>query len=1005
MRAGGVMRAGEVVGGRYELSVLLGRGGMGEVWAALDRALRREVAVKLLHVASGVSPELPARFEREAVAVARISAPNVVAVYDSGAYEDLLYLVMEKLGGGTLADLIRDEAPMPSGRAVALARQVCAGLGAAHAAGVVHCDIKPHNVMLAADGVVKVVDFGLAGFTVPVLDLARSSELTPAGTPLYSAPEQFEAARGDERSDLYALGTVLFEMLSGRRPHGDLSGYAIVSAKIARPAPRLESVRPDVPAALAALVAELLERDPGRRPASAGEVGERLACLHEPQGHDLRAAARPGPRPSEPAEPADQWVPNTGAALPYPVPAPASPPAPSSSSAGTVPSPVPAQLPADVAHFTGRAGQLEALTELGAEAGRAVVITAIGGTAGIGKTALAVHWAHRVAGSFPDGQLYVNLRGFDPAAAPLEAGAAVRGFLDALGVAPERVPADPDAQAGLYRSLLAGRRMLVVLDNARDPAQVRPLLPGTPGCLVLVTSRSQLSGLTAVDGARALTLDLLTPHEAGDLLARRLGTGRVAAEPAAAGELAELCARLPLALNITAARAAARPGFPLAVFAAELREARDRLAALDAGDATADIRAVFSWSYRALSPAAARTFRLLGLHPGPDATAPATASLTAASRQQARAALNELASAHLLAEHAPGRYAFHDLLREYAADQARTHDTDEERQEAICRTLDHYLHTAYAADRLLRPVRMGMIAPTSPRPGAAPEELADDQQAWRWLEAEHPVLLAAITQAAAHGFDLHACQLLWTLVTFFDRRGNWHDSLPAQAVSLVAAQRLGDLAEQAFAYRVLGVYSGWLGSYADADSHVQRALELYRQLGDHAGQGATHNVLAASLEQQGRRYEALNHAKQALEQYRAAGHQAGQARALNAVGWFCSLLGDHQQALDYCQQALDLHHDLGNQTGMAGALDSLGHANHHLGHHRQAIEYYRQALDLFRTIRHRYEQAATLSRLGDTYHAVGDYDAARDAWEQALAVFEDLQHPDAEPVRVKLGAG
>ena len=476
------------------------------------------------------------------------------------------------------------------------------------------------------------------------------------------------------------------------------------------------------------------------------------------------------------------------------------------------------------------------------------------------------------------------------------------------------------------------------------------------------------------------------------------------AEPEAAEELATLCARLPLALNITAARAAARPAFPLTVFATQLRQARDRLTALDTGDARADVRAVFSWSYRALSPAAARTFRLLGIHPGPDITAPATASLTAASPDQAAVALGELAAAGLLTEHAPGRYAFHDLLRAYAADQARTHDTDEEQHQALCRALDHYLHTAYAADRLLYPARADMITLSLPRPGTAPEELADDQQAWHWLEAEYPVLLTAITQAAAHGFDLQACQLPWTLATFLNRRENWHDNLATHTVSLAAAQRLGNPADQARAHRALGIFSGRLGADADADTHLHHALELCRQSGDLTGQGGTHFLLSQTRELQGRYREALDHSRQALELYRAAGHQAGQANALNGVGWFCSLLGDHQQALAHCQQALALHRDLSDQVGAAGTLDSLGHAHQHLGHHRQAIECYRQALDLYVTIRHRYEQAATLTRLGDTYHTAGDYDAARDAWEQALAIFEDLQHPDAEQVRLKLKA-
>jgi DNA-binding SARP family transcriptional activator len=679
---------------------------------------------------------------------------------------------------------------------------------------------------------------------------------------------------------------------------------------------------------------------------------------------------------------------------PAPPPAPAPPPP-------SPPVPVPAQLPADIAHFTGRDAELDALTALARNAGSGVVVTAIGGTAGIGKTALAVHWAHQAAAAFPDGQLYVNLRGFDPAGTPLPPEAAVRGFLHALAVPPERIPADPDAQAALYRSLLAGRRMLIVLDNARGPAQVRPLLPGAPGSLVLVTSRSQLTGLAAVDGTHSLTLDLLSPQEARDLLTRRLGAERVTAEPEAAGELAGLCARLPLALNITAARAAARPDFPLTALAAQLRHAPERLASLDTGDVMASVRAVLSWSYRALSPAAARTFRLLGIHPGPDITIPAAASLTAASREQAAAALKELSAASLLTEHARGRYAFHDLLRAYAADQAGTHDTETERHQALHRALDHYLHTGYAADRLLSPVRT-TIPLSLPEPGTAPEELADDQQAWRWLEAEHPVLLAAVEQASVGGFDLHACQLPWTLMTFLDRQGKWHDSVAAQAISLAAAQRLGNLAEQASSHRNLGISCARLGSYPDADAHLHRALDLYRQLGDYAGQGATHYNLATTLERQGCYREALDHARQSLELHRTGGNQAGQAMALNAVGWLCSLLGDHQQALAHCQLALALHRSLGNRAGEAETLDSLGHTHQDLGHHRQAIECYRQALALLRTFGHRYEQAGTLTRLGDTHHAAGDRDAARDAWEQAQVILEDLQHPDAEQLRHKL---
>ncbi|HEU4423406.1 MAG TPA: BTAD domain-containing putative transcriptional regulator, partial [Pilimelia sp.] len=329
--------------------------------------------------------------------------------------------------------------------------------------------------------------------------------------------------------------------------------------------------------------------------------------------------------------------------------------------------PVPAQLPADVPDFTGRDDHLKQLDKLATDPGTVttVVVTAISGTAGVGKTALAVHWAHRVSDRFGDGQLYVNLRGFDPSGSVMDPAEAIRGFLQALAVPPESIPGSLAAQVGLYRSLLAGRRMLIMLDNARDAEQVRPLLPGTPGCLVVVTSRAQLPGLVTA-GAHPLTLDLLAPAEARDLLTRRLGADRLAADPDAVDEIITRCARLPLALTVVAARAAYSPSFRLATIAAELRHTRGGLDAFDSGDTATDVRAVFSWSYRALSPDAARLFRLLGIHPGPDISTPAAASLAGIPPDQARPLLAELARAHLITEHRPGRYAFHDLMRAYA---------------------------------------------------------------------------------------------------------------------------------------------------------------------------------------------------------------------------------------------------------------------------------------------------------------------------------------------------
>lgn len=366
--------------------------------------------------------------------------------------------------------------------------------------------------------------------------------------------------------------------------------------------------------------------------------------------------------------------------------------------------PVPEQLPADVRGFTGSAGYLTWLDSLLSTEDRpnSIVIAAVSGTAGVGKTALAVHWAHQVKDRFPDGQLYVDLRGFGPTELTMTPSEAVRGFLDALGVSRSRVPDSLAAQVGLYRTLTANRRMLVVLDNARDVEQVRPLLPGTPSALVLVTSRNQLTSLVAVEGAHLLTLDVLSMVEARELLAQRLGADSVATDPDAVDAIINACARLPLALAIVAARAQLT-AFPLATLAGELRNAGHRLDALDAGDRASQVRVVFSWSYAALTPPAARLFRLLGLHPGPDFSAAAAASLAGHQPSETRPLLTELAGGNVIVEHVPDRYAFHDLLRAYATDLTHTLDSSEQRHAATTRMHDHYLHTARNKAQLLSP--------------------------------------------------------------------------------------------------------------------------------------------------------------------------------------------------------------------------------------------------------------------------------------------------------------
>jgi DNA-binding SARP family transcriptional activator len=670
----------------------------------------------------------------------------------------------------------------------------------------------------------------------------------------------------------------------------------------------------------------------------------------------------------------------------------------------------PAQLPLAVSAFVGREAELAALDRAldpapagAGAAGRpaAVVISAVSGTAGVGKTALAVHWAHRVADRFPDGQLYVNLRGYDPGRPAMPPAEAVRAFLDAFGVPPARIPASLDGQAALYRSLLAGRRVLVVLDNARDADQARPLLPGTPTALAVVTSRNQLTPLVVADGAHPLTLDLLSTAEAGDLLAARLGPERIAAESHAVSEIIARCAGLPLALTIAAARAS-QSRLPLAVLAAQLADG-ERLDVLDAGDPVTQLRAVLAASYSALSPPAARLFRLLGLHPGPDTSAAAAASLAGQPLPVALRLLAELTRANLLSEHTPGRYAGHDLLRAYAADRAHEVDPDDQRRAAVRRLLDHYLHTSHAAERLLNPVRNPIpLALRPPAPGAEPAPVAGPEQATSWLTAEHPVLLGAVRAAADAGLDAHAWQLTWALSTFLSRRGQWPELAASWQTALAAADRLDNPAAQAGAHRILANTHTRLRNYAEADTHYQHALRSYAAAGDLVGQAHTQANLTTLWERQEQAGRALAHAEQALALYQAAGHQRGQANALNHIGWCQAHLGDHAQALASCRRALALCQQLGDREVEASTWDSLGYVQHCRGEYTAAADSYHQAIALARSLGDRYNAATTLNRLGDTEHSAGRAAAAGAAWHQALEIFTEFDDADAGAVRLKL---
>ncbi len=663
---------------------------------------------------------------------------------------------------------------------------------------------------------------------------------------------------------------------------------------------------------------------------------------------------------------------------------------------------VPRQLPAPPSGFTGRSDQLAELDRAMAplaERPATVVITAVGGCGGIGKTWLALQWAHENISRFDDGQLYVNLRGFDPAGEPLSPEIAVRGFLEALGVPPTTVPAHLDAQSALYRSLTAGKRMLVVLDNARGSAQVVPLLPGSSTCTVLVTSRHTLSGLVTAHGARPIVVDVLSDAEARQLLTGHLGDQRVASEPGATDALISHCAGLPLALGIVAARARIRTDLSLAELAEQLRDTSTRLDALDAGELAVNLRAVLSCSRDALTTDAAEVFALLGLGPGPDVGLAAAASLVGVPIGRARTLLRELVHAHLVQAIGPDRYRMHDLVRLFAAEHAAR--SADHAHEATNRLLDHYLYTAHAANAAVAAGRGTKVLPP-PRPGGIRESFTDVAGALAWFAAERPALVNAVEHAAAHGFDRHAWQIAWACSTFLNRREHWHDVSAMHLVAVASAQRLADPLARTHAHRGLaGAYIG-MRRYDDARDHLVRALEFAVAGGDTLAQAQAHRSLGRLHAKQNRFQEALDHDERALTLFRAAANEVGQANTLNAIGWHLAHLGQHRQAVTRCQQALRLYERLGDRHGQAITWDSLGFARHQLGEYGEAVGCYERTTELLRGLGHGRLEGGALVALGDALQAGGHTREAEAAWRAALLIYEDLVDPAAGAVRERL---
>ncbi|MBT2233665.1 tetratricopeptide repeat protein [Nonomuraea sp. NEAU-A123] len=647
--------------------------------------------------------------------------------------------------------------------------------------------------------------------------------------------------------------------------------------------------------------------------------------------------------------------------------------------------PTPAQLPGEVDGFTGRAAALRVL-----DAATAAVVT-ISGPAGVGKTSLAVHWSRLAAPRFPDGQLYVDLRGFshhttvDPAEV-------IRGFLDALGVPPDRIPSGFDAQAALYRSRSVGRRLLVVLDNARDADQVRPLLPGGPAARTVVTSRRQLTDLVAQTGAAALSLDVPEVDEAVELLSHRLGPGT---DPASVAAIVAACGRLPLALALVGARARLT-GFPPSAIAAELRHPGDRLAALE-------IDAVFSWSYDALSPASARLFRLLGLATSADIAVTAVAALAGRALSEVRRTLAELTHASLVTEHAPGRYRTHDLLHAYARERAMAEESEAARQAALTRLLDHYTHTAYHAELVLNPVRAPIpMTLTAPTDGAEPKRAFDLPAALDWLRTEQAVLLTALRQAEEEGMHRHAWQLSWALDTFLNDQRRWQDEGAAWAVALRAATALTDRPAAAHAHRFLSAVHGRLDRFDDAHAHMRQALDLSLAAGHRAGEAESRFVLSYVYWLQGDREQALDQAEQALSLFTELDDPLWAGKASLAVGWYLSEIGACQEALSYHERALDLQQRAGDLANEVVTWDTLGVLHQRLGDPESAIRHYESGLRRIGTMESPGLRAQLLGHLGDVSEAIGDWQTARERWLEAYEILRELGHPQAGDLRRKL---
>jgi DNA-binding SARP family transcriptional activator len=762
------------------------------------------------------------------------------------------------------------------------------------------------------------------------------------------------------REGLWAL--LMRALYTAGRQAEALDAYAKARAAIA------DQLGVDPSAELQHLYQQMLAADAGFGPSGAG-----------PQAADSPFAVSPAARPSDPAAP----------------------------SATAEPLPRMAQLPADIPDFTGRAQHVENLRTMLSGPGRpdspgAVVVAAVIGTGGLGKTTLAVHAAHLLRPQYPDGQLYANLHGAAPH--PATPSDVLARFLRDLGVDPARIPVDEEERGAQYRSRLTERKVLIVLDDAKDAAQVRPLLPGSAACAVLVTTRNRMPDLA---GSRFVDLDVLEADEARRMFANIVGPGRAAAEPDATDEVLDACAGLPLAIRIAGARLAARGHWSVRSMAARLLDERRRLDELKTGDLA--VRACFEVSFSSLpGPVTpdgvdpAHAFRLLGAWQGLSISLPAAAALLGQPDEAVADALEVLVDAQLLQSPAPDRYRFHDLLRAYAADRAIAEETEDAREQAARRILTWYLHTVVATAKIFSPHR-DEVRREPPGPGCRPLTFATLDQAFEWCEAERANLVAATRLASVLGMDDIAWKLPVAALSFFNRRTYRAEWVTTHGIGLSSARRAGDRAAEAWILNNLGMVHAQL-LMPDAIGYFEQALAIRRELGDQPGEAQAANNLADAYLELRRFEEGLEPIQQALDTQRRVGHRYGEAVALNNLGVVYLRLGRVGEAIACLQQARDIFGAVGDARGEGYALHHLGEAFHECDRMDKALYCLRQALETRRAGGDRLAQAQTLRQLGRTQRSAAQLGEARESWSLALALFEALddQSVQADEVRAEL---